>query len=374
MPYSFITRRLSGFDWYLAAAVFLLGVFGLAALYSIGFARPETNFLDFKKQLVFFGVGLVCMAALGSANYMMVRNSGKMVYGVSLILLVVVLFFGHVINGTKGWFVVAGISFQPVELVKVALIVFFALFAGKHARSYETRDFFLGSLIIVLAPVALVMLQPDMGSALLLLGLWFLLMLVLGARTRYVIALVCGAALIIAVSWLFLLKNYQKDRILIFFDPSRDPLGRGYNVSQSVIAVGAGGLMGRGLGYGSQSQLRFLPEMQTDFIFAMIGEEFGFVGTGLIIILSGIVLARLFFLALSARDDFAFCVIAGTLILFAEQFVVNMGMNMGLLPVTGIPLPFVSAGGSSMIMNFLLIGTVESLVRSRRAEVTMGSL
>ncbi|MBI5230179.1 MAG: rod shape-determining protein RodA [Candidatus Magasanikbacteria bacterium] len=374
MPYSFLVRRLSGFDWYLAAAVFLLGVFGLASLYSIGFARPETNFLDFKKQLMFFGVGLVCMAALGSANYMMVRNSGKMIYGISLIVLVVVLFFGHVINGTKGWFVIAGISFQPVELAKVALVIFFALFAGKHARSYKTGDFFLGSLIIVFAPVALVMLQPDMGSALLLLGLWFLLVLVLGARTRYVIALVCGAALIIAVSWLFLLKNYQKDRLLIFFDPSRDPLGRGYNVSQSVIAVGAGGLMGRGLGYGSQSQLRFLPEMQTDFIFAVIGEEFGFVGAGLIIILSSVVLARLFFLALSARDDFAFCVITGTLILFAEQFVVNMGMNMGLLPVTGIPLPFVSAGGSSMIMNFLLIGVVESLVRSRRAEVTMGSL
>jgi rod shape determining protein RodA len=211
----------------------------------------------------------------------------------------------------------------------------------------------------------LVILQPDTGSALLLAAVWGALLLVSGIKRSHLAVIVTVGAVIIALAWLFFLKPYQKDRVLSFWNPSVDPLGTGYNVTQSVIAIGSGGLTGKGLGFGSQSQLRFLPERQTDFIFAVIAEELGFVGTLLICGLFGVLFWRGYRLASESRDDFAVFLTLGIMVSIASEMFVNLGGALRLLPVTGVTLPFVSYGGSSILVKFLMIGVLESIAVRR---------
>lgn len=355
-----------GFDWWLMAAVFLLTIFGLLALYSLGLARPDSNFLDFKKQMVFLVIGLVVMVYAGSADYVTYRLSSRLWYVLSLVLLAGLFFFGSNVRGTRGWYVLANFSFQPVELMKVGVILILAALAAREARSFKTWGFFLKSVGLVLFPVVLTVLQPDLGSALLLMSIWFVVTLVAGARKRYWLILILALGALMMLAWSFFLKDYQKERFLTFVDPGRDPLGRGYNITQSVIAVGSGQILGRGVGFGSQSQLRFLPETQTDFIFAVLAEELGLFGVLLVLALFSLMFFRLLKIGFTARDDFALFAVLGMTGLFFFQFFVNVGMNIGLLPVTGITLPFMSAGGSSLIVNYFLIGIAQSIARSRQ--------
>lgn len=370
MPKRFANLFVSfkGFDWWLAAAVFLLTLFGLAAIYSIGLGRPESNFIDFKKQTVFFVIGLFLMLAASRFNYVLYRSVSRPFYLFSLLLLVGVLLFGTTVRGTQGWFVLLGISVQPVELMKLGLILLLAVFAARQARAFQTIGFFFGSLFLMIVPVILVLLQPDFGSALLLFLIWLSLMFIAGARKSYLLILFLVLCSLFLVGWLGFFKDYQKERFLTFFDPQRDPLGRGYNIAQSIIAVGSGQWFGRGLGFGSQSQLRFLPETQSDFIFAVISEEMGLVGAALVVALFALLFYRLSKIALTAKDDFCLFTVLGVLSFFVLQFVINIGMNLGLLPVTGVTLPFLSAGGSSLIVNFLLVGMVQAMAKVRRVE------
>ncbi len=356
------------FDWWLAAAVFVLTAFGLSALYSIGLGRPDSVFLDFKKQVVFFAVGLFLVFFVGRFNYMFFRSLSRPLYIFNIFLLLAVLFWGVTVRGTRGWFSIFGVSFQPVELMKLSLILLLAFFIARRTDRFKSLEFFLGSAILALAPVILVILQPDFGSALLLFATWLVLIIAAGARRGYLFILFFTLVVLFFISWFGFFKDYQKERFLTFIDPSRDPLRRGYNITQSIIAVGSGQWLGRGLGYGSQSQLRFLPEAQTDFIFAVIGEELGFVGAGIVVILFLLLFYRLLKIAASSRDDFCLFTVVGVLAIFVLQFSVNVGMNIGLLPVTGITLPFLSAGGSSLIVNFLLIGIVQSVARAKRVD------
>lgn len=354
------------FDWWLIAAVFVLTAFGLSVLYSIGLGRPDSMFLDFKKQVVFFVVGLFLMFFIGRFNYVFFRSLSRPLYVFNLLLLLAVLFFGVTVRGTKGWFSFFGLSFQPVELMKLSLILLLAFFIARRTDRFKSAEFFLGSAILTVAPMILVILQPDFGSTLLLIATWLALILMSGARRSYLLILLITLCSLFFISWFGFFKDYQKERFLTFFDPARDPLYRGYNITQSIIAVGSGQWLGRGLGYGSQSQLRFLPEAQTDFIFAVIAEELGFVGAGLVIVLFLLLFYRLLKIASSSRDDFCLFTVLGVLAIFVLQFVINVGMNIGLLPVTGITLPFLSAGGSSLIVNFVLIGIVQAMARARK--------
>lgn len=360
-----ILNLFSGFDWWLLASVFLISCFGLAALYSVDLGRPDSNLLDFKKQIIFFIIGFLLLFITGRANYSLFRFSAGSLYIVCLILLVGLLFFGSVIHGTKGWFMAGGFSFQPVELVKLSVILILALLASREARSFKTLGFFLKSLVLVLLPSILIMIQPDFGSALILWFIWLAMIVLAGVRQRYLLVLVIGFICLFIAAWFFVFKDYQKERFLTFLDPARDPLGRGYNVTQSMIAVGSGNFFGRGLGFGSQSQLRFLPETHTDFIFAVVGEELGFFGSFFVVGLFGLLFFRLFKIMQTARDDFSLFVIIGIAALFFFQFLVNVGMNIGLLPVTGITLPFMSAGGSSLLVNFLLIGIAQAIYKAK---------
>lgn len=359
---------LKKYDWWLVTAVALLAAFGLAALYSVGLVgSPQAgNFLyDFKKQLAATGLGLLAMLIMGGLNYTFYRATARLWYILSAALLLSVLIFGADIRGTRGWLVFNNLSFQPVELMKISLVLALAVVFSRFARSFKTLEFILASVMLLVVPVLLVLKQPDFGSAAVLILLWLSLVLIAGPRHSFLISLAVGGLLAFILGWFFFFLPYQRERLLTFINPARDPLGYGYNVTQSIIAAGSGRLWGRGLGFGSQSQLQFLPEAKSDFLFAVLAEELGLVGVILVLGCFALLFYRLINLARSARDDFALFVILGSLSLLFWQFFINVGMNLGLLPVAGLPLPFMSSGGTSLVINFLLMGLVQSVARSK---------
>ncbi len=361
-------RLLTGYDWWLIAAVILLTFFSLAAIYSVSLAgsvRVNPAFYDFKKQLLAAGIGLVLMFLVGRLNYSFYRATTRLWYFLGLGLLLAVLFFGADIRGTRGWLVFNNFSFQPVELIKISLVLALASVFGRFARGFKTLNFIIASAMILALPVGLVMLQPDFGGAAVLILLWFSLVLIAGPRHSFLITLAVTGLLTFILGWFFFFLPYQRERLLTFIQPGRDPLGGGYNVLQSIIAVGSGGVLGRGLGFGSQSQLQFLPETKSDFIFAVLAEELGFVGVILLLACFTLLFYRLLILAKLARDDFSLFLILGALCVFFWQFFINVGMNLGLLPVAGLALPFISSGGSAVVINFLLIGLVQSAARGQ---------
>jgi rod shape determining protein RodA len=352
------------FDWQLFVAVVLLVCMGLAAIYSVDLSRG-TNLLFFKKQLIAGAAGLILLLAAAAAKHTLWGYAAKWWYLASGILLLAVLFFGTTIRGTRGWFSFPGFSFQPVELAKVGVILMLAYIVARFGRRFERPLFFFGTGLVTFIPLVLVMLQPDLGSAAMIGIIWFGMIWLSGARRLHLLLFVACMAAVSVLAWFFLLQDYQKDRLLTFVDPQRDPLGSGYNITQSIIAVGAGQFYGRGLGFGSQSQLRFLPEAQTDFIFSVIGEELGLAG---VLVMSGlfvVIFWRLLILIRKSNDDFVSAVAGGILILLFSQFITNIGANIGLMPITGVTLPFVSYGGSSLVVNMLLIGIAESMMEKR---------
>lgn len=356
---------LKKFDWVLFSSVLALASFGLLVLYSTSLSGSVQGGIgdigNFWKQVVFIGIGIGIALTAPAFNYRLLSGIAKPLFILSVILLLGVLIFGETVRGTTGWFGIAGFGVQPVELVKLFLLIYLARFFSEYARDPGGIKQIVGSGMAVSVLVLLVFLQPDFGSALLLLAVWGALLLVSGVKRSHlvVIALVLIGGLLL--SWAFVLQPYQKERIAVFWDPERDPLGRGYNVTQSIIAIGSGGLMGKGLGFGSQSQLRFLPERQTDFIFAVLAEELGFVGVLLITVFYTAFLFRIWRIASKSRDDFTLFLALGIMLSIAIEVFVNIGGNLRIMPVTGVTLPFLSYGGSSMLTKFLMVGVLQSI-------------
>ena len=358
--------RLKEFDWVLLGAVVLLIGFGLAALYSIAISAENPDFLNFKKQVTFASVGIILVFILSLIDYRVWIYLSQVIYGLALILLTAVLFFGRTISGTTGWFSFLGFSFQPIEIAKLALIILLAWFLSRKVTLIKDFKNFLLSGLLAAALFVLVLLQPDLGSALILFVIWLAMLWLAGAQRKHLLAVAALLAVVAVLRWFFFLQPHQKERILTFVNPGTDPYGRGYQVRQAVIAVGAGGLLGRGLGFGSQSQLKFIPASQTDFIFAVIAEELGLLGVGLVLFLWGLIFYRLARAVANLKDSFAIFYILGLSALFFGQIFINLGMNIGLVPVTGIPLPFLSYGGSFLLVSLIAIGLVESMIiRSR---------
>jgi rod shape determining protein RodA len=293
------------------------------------------------------------------------RSAAKLTYLLSLLLLIGVLIFGENIRGTKGWFQIFSFSFQPAELAKVGLILFLAWWIEKQSRRFDRWQFILTSGFFTILLVALILLQPDLGSAIVLTSLWFGMLCLTGVKKRHLVFLVLIFAVAATTSWFCILQDYQKQRLITFVNPAYDQLGAGYNVRQSVIAIGAGQLWGRGLGFGSQSQLHFLPEAQTDFVFAVVAEELGFLGASMLLIIYFLLLWRLLAAAKRANSDFSAFTLIGIILLFFIQTLINIGGASAFLPITGVTLPFVSYGGSSLVINFLLLGIAESIIRAR---------
>lgn len=355
-----ILQKVRKFDWITLTAVVLLAVLGLVVIYSTTLDTSET-FTRVHKQALSFFLGLCFFVFFSIIDYRIFKNYAIALYVGMLILLILVLFLGVDVRGARSWFDLGFYRMQPSELGKFAMIILLAKYFADHARDSKRLRSILLSALYVGLPVGLILLEPDLGTALVFMGVWIGMLLASGVRARHFAMMVLAGIIVAALAWTFVLADYQKERLMVFINPEVDPLDQGYNVTQSQIAVGSGGLLGKGLGEGSQSQLKFLPEQQTDFIFAATAEELGFAGSLFLLTLFGILLMRIIWIAKISRDDFAMFIAIGIFSMLLVQILVNVGMNIGIMPVTGIPLPLVSYGGSSILVTLALLGLVESI-------------
>ncbi len=343
-------------DWILIiAACFLTGI-GILSLYSSGF--------NFERQIIFLIIGFFLMLGVSFFDFRILKESSFLIllfYFIFILLLIGLLFFASEIKGASRWYRLGSFSFAPLEIGKIFLVILLAkYFSSKHAEMYKLQHIFVSGLYILI-PALLVFLQPDFGSFLLLIFLWLGILIVSGIKLKHFLILLLIGLLLFSLAWTSFLKDYQKARIINFLSPEADPLGAGWSQRQSKIAIGAGGLLGQGIGSGSQTQLGFLSEPHTDFIFAAIAEEFGFLGVFLIFIFFIILLQRIIKISLFHNSNFTRLFSLGFAIILICQFIINIGMNLGVLPVVGLPLVFISYGGSSLIFTFLGLGILQSI-------------
>jgi len=342
------------------AAIALILV-GLIIIFSTSYSSTGTDFFNFKKQLVFSGIGIALMLVASFFDYRALKNYTGILYVFACFILVAVLYSGSLIRGTSSWFSFGFFNFQPAEFVKIIAIIILAKYLSQPANLSGDLKKIIVSGIYLSLPVLLIIFQPDFGSALVIIFVWFAMLFITGINKKYLALILILGLLFSALSWSYFLKDYQKDRIITFVNPQSDPRGAGYNVIQSIIAVGSGEIWGKGLGRGSQSQLNFLPEKHTDFIFAVVAEEMGFIGILLVLGFFGIIFYRFFYIIKESQDNFGKLLVLGTAFMLMFHIVVNAGMNMGIMPVTGIPLPFVSYGGSSLISMLIMLGLTQSV-------------
>jgi len=347
-------------DGQLLLGLSAIAVLGLAILYS---ASGQNGALFFR-QAVRFGLALVAMIALAQVSPKYLRLWAPWVYAAGVILLLVVMFVGDATKGAQRWLDVGIIRFQPSEIMKLAVPMMCAWFLHDRPLPPDIKLIgVVGGLIVI--PVALIAEQPDLGTALLIAASGVFVLLLAGLRARVIVAVTALIPLLAWLAWRFM-HDYQRKRVLTFINPESDPLGAGYHIIQSQIAIGSGGVFGKGWMNGSQAQLEFLPERSTDFIFAVIGEEFGLLGLLLLLALYLFVIARGLIMAIECQDTFARLVAGSVSLTFFVYVFVNAGMVSGLLPVVGVPLPLVSFGGTSMVTLMAGFGILMSLHSHRK--------
>ncbi len=357
------------FDVYIFGSGTLLLILGLLMIYSTTLESPTNLML---RQLVFAVVGFVGMFAVAFFDYRKIKKSTAVLYVLIVSSLLFVYFLGSDIRGSSRWIDLGFFRIQPAEFTKLAMVIIMAKFldqAGEKIK--DVRYVFLACLYMAI-PFILVLIEPDLGSASVILFVWLSMLFISKMNKKHFALIVLGMVLVSSLGWFFVLEDYQKNRVYTFLDPSKDPQGRGYNVIQSIIAVGSGSITGRGVGRGFQSQLKFLPERQTDFIFASTAEELGLLGSSFILGMFGVILFRLVKAAQRARDNFGMYLTLGIFFMLLYQILINIGMNLGVLPVTGIPLPLVSYGGSSLLTTLFALGLVQSIIARQKA-VRFGS-
>ncbi|MBC2736305.1 MAG: rod shape-determining protein RodA [Desulfobacteraceae bacterium] len=360
-------RYLTYFDWGLLALTGMLAAIGLMTLYSAVMAGvPTPQEALFTKQLVWYGIGLVAMLVCLLFSYKLMERYAWLIYSGSIVLLLWVMFFGKYIGGSRRWIVLGPVSLQPSELAKIAVIIVLARYYAKYVSG---RGFTFKSLqvpvIMTLVPFLLIVRQPDLGTAGLI-GLIAASMTLFVKIEKRTLWFILGSGLAMALPmWFFFLKEYQRQRILTFINPDRDPLGAGYHIIQSKIAIGSGFLTGKGFLEGTQNALSFLPEQHTDFIFSVLAEEWGFMGAVILIFIFLIFIFWALNIAYSCRDPFGTILAVGITAMIAWQAVINMGMVMGLMPVVGVPLPFISYGGSSLLTTMICVGILLNISMRR---------
>lgn len=342
-------------DWtMLAALVPLLGA-GLITM------RP---FMDgggesfFNRQVIWAVVGLVIFFVFGRIDWSFLKTSGLLLalFLFSIIILLFLLFFGSVVRGSSSWFNLEFFSIEPADPIKLLLILILAkYFSRRHVEIAQIKHILISGFYVAV-PAALVFLQPDFGSAIVFIFIWLGMVVFSGISKKHLLLVFLIACLVFAVSWFFILKPYQQNRILNFIDPMKDPQNSGYNALQSVIATGSGRIWGKGLGYGTQSRLAFLPEHRTDFVFASFAEEWGFIGVLIIFFCFGVLIYRILKNAYLGRTNFERFFGVGLSIFLMVHFALHVGMNIGLLPITGLNMPFLSYGGSNLITIFAGLG------------------
>lgn len=354
-------RILKKFDWVLISAAVLLVAIGLLSIYSSSVGKED--FSSFKKQLFFFGAGISLMFFFCFFEWRTFRESSYLIlilYSVCLLSLLGLFFFAPEIRGVQRWYKVGPFSVDPVEFTKIVLIILLAkYFSMRHVEMYRIRHILLSGFYVSL-PAALTFFQPDFGSIIVLGALWIGVLVVSGIKLRHFLVLSLVLLLIFSLSWAFLMKDYQKERVLSFVMPA-DPLGAGWSQNQAKIAIGSGGIFGQGLLEGSQTQYGFLPEPQTDFIFAAIAEEMGLVGVFILLLLFSVLLWRIIRIAMNSQSNFPRLFSIGLATVLVSQIFINIGMNLGMLPIIGISLPLVSYGGSGLITLLAAFGIIQNI-------------
>lgn len=351
-------KKAPKFDWVLLGLIFLILILGLPVLLSVA---PEL----IGRQLLWILIGLIAFFAFSQTDYRRFENWALIFYLFSVFLLILTFIFGQVIRGSTRWLTLGSWHLQASEIIKPLIILSFASLASKLDLKEIRNLLFLLFLMISLS--LLIFFQPDLSSTMVIIFVTLSIVFLAGLNFKFFLLMVILISASLPLVWQ-LLKDYQKNRLMIFFNPFSDPLGKGYHLLQSIVAIGSGGFLGRGLGRGTQSHLRFLPEYHTDFIYASLAEELGFLGSVLLIIIFWLLLWRILTVAQRTEDQFGSLICLGVFSFIFFQIFVNIGMNMGLLPITGIPLPLVSYGGSSLLATMISLGLVSSVVNFSQPE------
>ncbi|MEI3393563.1 MAG: rod shape-determining protein RodA [Clostridia bacterium] len=359
-------KMFKNFEWGILICTIILLAIGLVALFS---ATQNSDYEEFKKQIMWIGISIPVIVVVILVDYEILAKISPVIYGLSLISLVAVL-FTEPINGATSWFNIGPFSFQPAEFAKIAVVLFMANVMVKlqqKGRDEINRFCKLGIILATVAvPTLLIIKQPDYGTALAFLVALIFMLYVAGINKKYIITAVLLVVILVPLAYFFILPEHAKARIDVYLNPNLDPRGDGYNIIQSKLAIGAGQIFGMGLFKGNQTQLGYLYPKTTDFIFAVISEEMGFVVAGAIIVLYVILITKSIQVAKTAKDDLGSYIATGIVGIFFFHMLENIGMTMGLLPITGIPLPFVSYGGSSMLTNLTLIAILLNISTRRK--------
>ncbi len=350
-------------DWFLFAAALAVTLLGLVTMRSFS---GENTF--FEKQVVWICIAIVVFFAASIPEYRFLRRTPVIVsiYVFLISLLVLVFIFGTIAKGAQSRFNLGLFAVQPADLAKLMLVILLAkYFARRHIEIAHIRHILVSGAYTLIVS-ALVFFQPDLGSAIIIASIWLGMVLVAGISWKHLVALAVLGVILGTGLWNYGLEQYQRQRVLTFLHPLADIQGSGYNAYQSTVAIGAGQTFGRGIGYGTQSKLLYLPEYQTDFIFAAYAEEWGFLGVLLLFGLFGILIVRILMVAMHGADNFDVLYGAGVAIMFLSNFIIHIGMNMGLLPVTGTTIPLMSYGGSHLVTEFAALGILMGMRRHAR--------
>ena len=362
------------FDYNLLIIAILIFCIGLALLYSVSHQREDAPKLGFQaprwsgnlllKQVIWMCAGIVAFLIMLTLNYRKLANFIYPLYGLTILLLVLVLIFGRTRLGAHRWLTLGGLNFQPSEFAKIVVILTLARYLGQRRPGVISgmEDFksLLIPFLIAALPIFLIIKQPDLGTALSLLPVVFCMLYIWGARIKHLFFILIGMTGLSPFLWQ-LLKSYQKMRLTVFLNPDIDPLGAGYAIIQSKIAIGSGGIFGKGWLKGTQSQLNFLPERHTDFIFSVLAEEWGLIGAMVLIFLYLLLIRRALAITSETSETFGKLIASGIVAMFSFHIVVNIAMSMGLMPVVGLPLPLLSYGGSSLLTTMISLGILESI-------------
>lgn len=358
-----ILRTFRNIDWMILGSAVTLVIFGLVTINSF----DQSNTL-FDKQLISLVVSLAAFFVLSQFDFRFLKNSKilTLLYVLTAMVLGSLFIFGSTFGGAQSWFVLGSFAFQPVDVAKVVILLVLAKYYTK--RHIQIADF---SHIIISGLYAgiiflLVLIQPDFGSAIIIFLIWFGMVMISGLNWKHLLGLFGIGLVAFALLWNFAFAEYQKQRVLTFLNPTADLQGSGYNANQARIALGSGQLIGKGVGYGSQSRLQFLPEAETDFIFSSFGEEWGFFGLLIVFFLFFVIITRLIIIATRGESNFEMLFTGGVAIYFFAHFFIHVGINLGLLPVTGTTLPFMSYGGSHLLAEFAALGIVMGMRRHER--------
>jgi rod shape determining protein RodA len=354
-------------DWVLLGVVLVLIAFGVAMVYSCTHLETRHGAPRWALQIAWIAIGLVALILMGAFDYVRLQPLAPTLYGIALTLMAVVLVFARHVRGAQRWIPLGPFHLQPTEIAKIAAVVMLAAYlAGREDKPLDLRTA-VTSLALLFPAMALALLQPDMGTPVVLFGAWLCMLFVAGGQPVHLVGITATLVWAFAAAWATnLIKPHQKQRLPAFLNPEADPQGAGWQVKQALVAVGSGRFFGQGYLRGTQTQLNFIPDQEADFIFTAIAEELGFLGSLVALGLLAVVLYRGLSIAAAARDTFGRLLAAGFVGILATHIVVNVGMTLGLAPVKGMPLPFLSYGGSNMVACMIIVGLLNSIHLRRR--------